>query len=51
MGDSGEIFSLTLDNVSSNDKMQDYLKEKLLLRDNDLVSDGEFVHIRCCSHI
>ena len=44
-----KIFSLTLDNASSNDKMQDYLKERLLLHTNGLVSGGEFFHIRCCA--
>lgn len=38
-----KIFSLTLDNASSNDKMQDYLKERLL-HTNGLVSGGEFFH-------
>uniref|UniRef100_A0A0R0KPL8 HAT C-terminal dimerisation domain-containing protein n=1 Tax=Glycine max TaxID=3847 RepID=A0A0R0KPL8_SOYBN len=46
-----KIFSLTLDNASSNDKMQDYLKEILFLHANGLVSGGEFFHIRCCAHI
>ena len=45
-----KIFSLTLDDASSNDKMQDYLKERLL-HTNGLVSGGEFFHIRCCAHI
>ena len=46
-----KIFSLTLDNASSNDKMQDYLKERPLLHTNGLVSGGRFFHIRCCAHI
>ena len=45
-----KIFSLTLDDASSNDKMQDYLKERLL-HTNGLVSGGEFFHIWCCAHI
>ena len=50
-GLSINFFSLTLDNASSNDKMQHYLKERLLLHNNGLVSGGEFFHIRCCAHI
>uniref|UniRef100_K7MM64 HAT C-terminal dimerisation domain-containing protein n=1 Tax=Glycine max TaxID=3847 RepID=K7MM64_SOYBN len=46
-----KFFSLTLDNTSSNDKMQDYLKERILLHTNGVVSGGEFFHIRCCVHI
>ena len=45
------FFPLTLDNASSNDKIQDYLNERLLLHNNGLVSGGEFFHIRCCAHI
>ena len=45
-----KIFSLTLDDASSNDKMQDYLKERLL-HTNGFVSGGEFFHIWCCAHI
>ena len=40
-----KIFSLTLDNASSNDNMQDILKEQLTLHDS-LLCDGEFFHIR-----
>ena len=40
-----------MDNASSNDKIQDYLNERLLLHNNGLVSGGEFFHIRCCAHI
>ncbi|KAG4909434.1 hypothetical protein JHK87_055550 [Glycine soja] len=32
-------------------KMQDYLKERLLVHNNGLVSGGEFFHIRCCAQI
>ena len=45
-----KIFSLTLDDASSNDKMQDYLKERLL-HTNGLVSGGEFFsYLMLCSH-
>ena len=45
-----KVFSLTLDNVFSNDKMQDILKEKLSLQDS-LLCDGQFFYVRCCAHI
>ena len=51
MGIKQKKISLTLDNASPNDKMQDYLKEKLLLHNNGLVSGGEFFHIQSCAHI
>ena len=46
-GTERKIFSLTLDNASSNDNMQFNVKEHLRLQEN-LVCDGEFFHIRCC---
>ena len=46
----GKIFSLTLDNASSNDSMQNILKERLNLK-NGLLCDGEFFHVRCWAHI
>ena len=45
-----KVFSLTLDNASANDNMQDILKEKLSLQDS-LLCDGQFFHVRCCAHI
>jgi len=45
-----KVFSLTLDNASANDNMQNYLKEHLGLS-NSLLLKGEFFHIRCCAHI
>ncbi|KAL6509187.1 hypothetical protein OROGR_022497 [Orobanche gracilis] len=49
-GIENKIFSITVDNASSNDKMQDYLKQKLN-RTNSLVLHGEFFHIRCAAHV
>ncbi|KAL3646943.1 hypothetical protein CASFOL_009487 [Castilleja foliolosa] len=46
-----KIFSLTLDNATSNDNMQELLKDRLLLQTNGLLSGGNFFHIRCCAHI
>ena len=39
----GKIFSLTLDNVSSNDSMQNILKEMLNLKHGLLCDDGFFM--------
>ncbi|KAK2660001.1 hypothetical protein Ddye_006534 [Dipteronia dyeriana] len=44
------IFSITLDNASSNKSFVDILKTQLNLK-KALVSDGDFLHIRCCAHI
>ncbi|XP_022558100.2 zinc finger BED domain-containing protein RICESLEEPER 2-like [Brassica napus] len=45
-----KVFSITLDNASSNDSMQDIVKSHLLLND-DLLCGGEFFHVRCAAHI
>ncbi|XP_056859979.1 zinc finger BED domain-containing protein RICESLEEPER 2-like [Raphanus sativus] len=45
-----KIFSVTLDNATSNDSMQDIVKSQLMLTD-DLVCGGEFFHVRCAAHI
>ena len=44
------MFSITLDNASSNDNMQNMLKEHLCLS-NSLLLNGEFFLIRCFAHI
>jgi len=44
------IFSLALDNASTNDVLIKTLKNALVLQ-NSLVCDGEFLHVRCCAHI
>ncbi|KAK9689759.1 hypothetical protein RND81_09G078800 [Saponaria officinalis] len=49
-GIESKIFSITLDNASSNDKMQDYLKESLNGR-GLLLSEGRFLHVRCAAHV
>ncbi|CAN6975906.1 unnamed protein product, partial [Brassica rapa subsp. trilocularis] len=45
-----KMFSLTLDNATSNDSMQDIVKTQVLLS-NDLLCGGEFFHVRCAAHI
>ncbi|KAF7841679.1 zinc finger BED domain-containing protein RICESLEEPER 2-like [Senna tora] len=45
-----KVFSLTLDNASSNDNMQDILKRQLCLNE-DLLCDGDYFHICCSAHI
>ncbi|KAK2634742.1 hypothetical protein Ddye_029534 [Dipteronia dyeriana] len=45
-----KIFSITLDNASSNKSFVDILKTQLNLK-KALISDGDFLHIRCYAHI
>ena len=45
-----KIFSITLDCASSNDNVQNMLKEHLCLS-NILLLNGEFFHLRCPAHI
>ncbi|XP_021757908.1 zinc finger BED domain-containing protein RICESLEEPER 2-like [Chenopodium quinoa] len=40
------IFSITLDNASSNNVFAENLKGEL-----ELICGGEFFHVRCCAHI
>ena len=48
--DIGQIFSLTLDNASSNTSAVEYLKT--FTKDWDsTISNNEFLHVRCCAHI
>ncbi|KAK9668680.1 hypothetical protein RND81_13G077900 [Saponaria officinalis] len=49
-GIENKIFSITLDNASSNDKMQDYLKMSLEER-GLLLNGGRFLHVRCAAHV
>ena len=44
------IFTITLDNASSNDTAIKYLKRKA--KDwKTTILDNEFLHMRCCAHI
>lgn len=45
-----KLFSITLDNASSNDSFVTTLRTQLNLR-KALLCKGEFFHIRCCAHI
>jgi hypothetical protein len=44
------FFFLTLDNASTNDSCVEKLKPKLNMK-NALLSEDEFFHICCCTHI
>ena len=45
-----KVFSVTLDNATSNDSMQEIVKSQLNLSD-DLLCGEEFFHVRCAAHI
>ena len=45
-----KVFSMTLDNASSNDVSVDILRTQLSIR-KALVCNGDFFHLRCCAHI
>ncbi|CAA7049020.1 unnamed protein product [Microthlaspi erraticum] len=45
-----KVFTLTVDNATANDSMQEILKDRLNL-DKNLVCEGDYFHVRCCAHI
>jgi hypothetical protein len=45
-----KVFTITLDNASSNDVYVGLLKNQLKKK-KALLYEGEFFHIRCCAHI
>ena len=46
------VFTITVNNSSSNELAINYVKKKLKnWSENDLVLDGNFLHMRCCAHI
>jgi thiamine monophosphate kinase len=45
-----KIFTITLDNASTNDRCVDSLKQKLNIK-RALLCGGEFFHLCCCAHI
>ena len=44
------LFTITVDNASSNEVAIDYVKKKTKERDSSILG-GEFMHMRCCAHI
>nr|XP_048336254.1 zinc finger BED domain-containing protein RICESLEEPER 2-like [Ziziphus jujuba var. spinosa] len=44
------VFTITVDNASSNDVAVNFLKEKLNYWKGNVL-DGEFLHVRCAAHI
>ena len=44
------LFTITVDNASSNDMAIDYVKKKTKERDSSILGD-EFMHMCCCAHI
>jgi hypothetical protein len=45
-----KIFTITLDNASTNDCYAELLKQKVNIK-RALLCEGEFFHPRCCAHI
>ncbi|GKE95725.1 zinc finger BED domain-containing protein RICESLEEPER 2-like protein [Tanacetum coccineum] len=45
------ILTITVDNVSSNDKAIDYVKEKLVKLGDNCILKGKWSHVRCFAHI
>nr|GMC60851.1 zinc finger BED domain-containing protein RICESLEEPER 2-like [Ipomoea batatas] len=47
-----KVFTITVDNASANDSAIRLLKVKLKCwREDPLILGGEFMHVRCCTHI
>ena len=46
-----KLFTITVDNASSNDVAIRYLKHIFSETENGLILDGKFLHMRCCAHI
>jgi hypothetical protein len=44
------IFTITVDNASSNGSALDYLKRRMSHNDGPIL-DNKFMHVRCCAHI
>nr|KAJ0213884.1 hypothetical protein LSAT_V11C400220640 [Lactuca sativa] len=45
-----KLFTITLDNASSNDTFVNLLKGQLC-NEGALRSDGDYFHVRCCAHV
>jgi hypothetical protein len=48
--DIGNIFTVTVDNASSNDTVLDYLKKRTTHKAGAIL-ENQFMHVRCCAHI
>ena len=46
-----KLFTITIDNASSNSTAIDYIKEKYHIKKGALILDGEFLHLRCFARI
>ncbi|XP_062105539.1 zinc finger BED domain-containing protein RICESLEEPER 2-like [Humulus lupulus] len=46
-----KLFTITVDNASSNDVSIRYLRRKFKEKEKGLILDGKFLHVRCCAHI
>ncbi|CAL9030025.1 unnamed protein product, partial [Prunus brigantina] len=45
-----KVFTISVDNASSNDGCISYMKKRLE-KWNSLIGDGSLLHVRCCAHI
>lgn len=45
-----KLFSIVVDNASSNDTANEYLKRRMRI-DKTLMFDGKYLHLRCACHI
>jgi hypothetical protein len=46
----GSIFTITVDNVSSNDAALEYLRKRSAHKPSNIL-ENRFIHVRCCAHI
>ena len=46
-----KLFTITVDNASSNDVAIRYLRRVFSEKQNGLILGGKFLHVRCCAHI
>jgi hypothetical protein len=44
------IFTITVDNASSNDTALDYLRNRTAHKAGTIL-ENQFMHVRCCAHI
>jgi hypothetical protein len=46
----GSIFTITVDNASSNDTALEYLRKRIAHKASSIL-ENQFMHVRCCAHI